>query len=67
MEVAVGRAAGSSVVGDRGQAAVSLTHDVDGTGSGPLLDSVLSTLLKMIQWCLGRSSFYLMIDDTAAR
>ena len=67
MEVGVGRAAGSSAVGDRGQAAVSLTHDVDGTGSGPLLDSVLSTLLKRIQWCLGRSSFYLMIDDTAAR
>ena len=29
-----GRAEGSSAVGDRGQAAVSLTPDVDGTGSG---------------------------------
>ena len=32
-----GRAEGSSAIGDRGQAAVSLTPDVDGTGSGSLL------------------------------
>lgn len=32
---------------ETGQAAMSLTPDVDGTGSGgSLLDSVLSTLLK---------------------
>ena len=30
----------------QGQATVSLTPDVDSTGSGSLLDSVLSTLLK---------------------
>ena len=66
MEVGDGRPAGSSAIGDRGQAAVSLTPDADDTGSGSLLDSVLSTILKRIQWCLGRSSFYLMIDDTAA-
>ena len=33
-------------MGDGGQAAMSLTPDVDDTGSGSLLDSVLSTLLK---------------------
>ena len=32
--------------GDGGQAAISLMPDVDGTGSGSLMDSVLSTLLK---------------------
>ena len=41
-----GRVEGSSATGDGGQAAISLTHDVDGTDSGSLLDSVLSTLLK---------------------
>ena len=41
-----GRDEGSSAIGDRGQAAISLTSDVDGTGSGSLLDSILSTLLK---------------------
>ena len=33
-----GRSEGSSATGDRGQAAVSLTPDVDGTGSGSLLE-----------------------------
>ena len=33
-------------IGDGGQAAVSLMPDVDGTGSGSLMDSTLSTLLK---------------------
>ena len=37
---------GSSAIGDGEQAAISLTPDVDGTGSGSLLDSTLSTLLK---------------------
>ena len=41
-----GRAEGSSAIGDGGQAAISLTPDVDGTGSVSLLDSILSTLLK---------------------
>ena len=41
-----GRAEGPSAIGDGGQAAVSLMPDVDGTGSGSLLDSILSTLLK---------------------
>ena len=41
-----GRAEGSSAIGDGGQAAISPTSDVDGTGSGSLLDSILSTLLK---------------------
>ena len=41
-----GRAEGLSAIGDGEQAAISLTHDVDGTGSGSLLGSILSTLLK---------------------
>ena len=41
-----GRAEGSSAIGDGGQAAISFMLDVDGTGSGSLLDSILSTLLK---------------------
>ena len=40
------RAERSSAIGDRGQAAISLSPEVDGTGSGSLLDSILSTLLK---------------------
>ena len=45
-----GRAEGSSATGDGGQAGVSLMPDIDGTGSGSLVDSILSTLLKkMIQ------------------
>ena len=41
-----GRAEGWSAIGDGRQTAISLTPDVDGTGSGSLLDSILSTLLK---------------------
>ena len=33
-----GRAEGSSATGDRGQAETSLMPDVDGTGSGSLLE-----------------------------
>ena len=40
-EVGDGRAEGSSALGDRGQAAISLTPDIDDTESGSLLDSVL--------------------------
>ena len=36
-----GRAEGLSAKGDGGQAAISLTPDVDGTGSGSLLYSIL--------------------------
>ena len=45
-EVGDGRAEGSSVVGDRGQAAISLTPDVDGTGSGSLMEPDARSLLK---------------------
>ena len=41
-----GRAEGLSAIGDGRQAAISLTPHVDGTGSGSLLDSVLSSSLK---------------------
>ena len=43
-----GRAEGSSAIGDGGQAAISLSPDVNGTGSASLLDSILSTLLKKL-------------------
>ena len=36
-----GRVEGSSAIGDGGQATISLTPDVDGTGSSPCLESVL--------------------------
>ena len=45
-EVEDGRAEGSSALGDGGQAAISLTPDIDDTGSSSLLDSTLSTLFK---------------------
>ena len=41
-----GRAEGSLTIGDRGQAAISFTPDIDGTGSDSLLASILSTLLE---------------------
>ena len=37
-----GGAEGSSAIGDGGQAAISLMPDIDGLGSGSLLDSFLS-------------------------
>ena len=45
-EVGDGRVERLSAVGDGRQAAVSLTPHVDGTGSGSLLDSVLSSSLE---------------------
>ena len=41
-----GRAERLSAIGDAGQAAISLMPDIVGTGSGSLLDSVLSVLLN---------------------
>ena len=41
-----GRAEGSSAIGEVGQAAIPLMPDIDGSGSGSLLDSILFTLLK---------------------
>ena len=41
-----GRAEGLSAIGDGGQAAISLMPDVDGIGSGSLLDSIVSIFLK---------------------
>ena len=59
-DVGDGRAEGSSAIRDGGKVVMSLTPDVDGTGSGSLLDSILPTLLKkMTQRCLGSSSFFL--------
>ena len=39
-------AEGLSATGDGGQTVISLTPDINGTGSDSLLDSSLSTLLK---------------------
>ena len=44
-----GRAEASSAIGDGGPAAMSLTPDADGTGSGSLLDSILS--IKILYYC----------------
>ena len=46
-----GRVEGSSATGDGGQAAVSLTPDADGTGSGSLLAAgrIIYLLEKRIQ------------------
>ena len=61
------RAEGSSATGDKGQAAISLTPDIDGTGSGSSLDSILFTLLKKRSsdvWVV--ALFFLVIDDAVA-
>ena len=42
-----GRAERSSAIGDGGQAGILLMPDTDGTGSGSLLDSILSTDLTL--------------------
>ena len=63
-----GRAEGSSAIGDRGQATNSPTPDVDGTDSGSLLDSILSTPMNKRSggvWFAALSLFFLLIDDTA--
>ena len=44
-----GKAEGPSAIGEEGQAAISLMPDVDSTGSGSLLDSVLS--IKILYYC----------------
>ena len=41
-----GRAERLSAIGDGGQAITSLMPDTDGTDSGSLRDSILSSLLK---------------------
>ena len=41
-----GRVEGSAAAGDGGPAAIAPTPDADGTGSGSLLDSILSTLFR---------------------
>ena len=44
--MADGRAEGLPAIGDGGQVEISLMPDVEGTGSGFLLDLILSTFLK---------------------
>ena len=45
-EIGDGSAEGLSAIGSTGQATISFMPDVDGTGSGFLLDLLLSTLLN---------------------
>ena len=62
-----GRAEGLSAIGDRRQTAASLTTDVDGSGSGSLLDSILPPLFKKQSsdvWVL--ALFFLIIDGATA-
>ena len=62
-----GRAQGSSAIGNGGKTAISLTPDIDGTGSGSLLDSILSALLRKQSsdvWVV--ALLFLIIDDTVA-
>ena len=66
-EVGDGRAEGLSAIGDGRQTAASLTTDVDGSGSGSLLDSILPSLLKKQSsdvWVL--ALFFLIIADEVA-
>ena len=61
-----GRAEGSSAIGDKRQAAVSLMPDVDVTGSGSLLDSTLSTFLKKQSsdvWIVLKALFFSSCQD----
>ena len=58
-----GRAEGSSTIGDEGQAAVTFMPDVDGTGSGSLLDSILSTFLKKLSSDVWVAAFFFLITD----
>ena len=44
-----GRAEGSSVIGDGGQASISLMPDADGTGSGSLLDQMHVSIFESSQ------------------
>ena len=63
-----GRAEGTSAIGGERQAAVSLMPDVDITGSGSLLDSILSTLLKKQSsdvWIVLIALFFLFISVPA--
>ena len=60
-----GRAEGSSAIGDGGQAAIPLMPDGDGTGSGSLLDSILSTLFKKLSSDVWVVALF-FIDDMAA-
>ena len=62
-----GRAEGLPATGDRKQAAVSVISHADGTGSGSLLDSILSTFLKKWSsdvWVV--SLFFLTTNDKVA-
>ena len=62
-----GRAEESSATGDRRQAAISRMPNVDSPGSGSLLGSILSTLLKKWSnnvWIV--ACFFLFTDEMVA-
>ena len=68
-EVGDCRVEGSSSIGDGGQAAISPTCDADGACSGPLLDSIISTLLRkwssnvQVRACSISTKLYLTLCD----
>ena len=58
-----GRNERSSAIEDRGQAAASLTPDIDDTDSGSLLDSFLSTLLKKMNQKIKKTFLILKLSS----
>ena len=52
-----------SAIGDGEHAATSLMPDDDGTGSGSLLDSILSTFLKKLSSDVWVAAFFFLITD----
>ena len=62
-EAGDGRAEGSSATGGGRQAVITLTPDVDGTGSSPCLDSVLGQKRSSYVCIVAIFIFFLIIDD----
>ena len=65
-EIGDGSAEGLSAIGSAGQATVSFTPDAEGTGSGFLLDLLLSTLLNKQSRDGLVVPLFLVLDDMVA-
>ena len=61
-----GKDEGSSAIGDGGQAVISFIPNVDGTGSGSLLETLLSTLLNKQSSDGLVVPLFLVLDDMVA-
>ena len=55
-----------SAIGDGGQASISFTPDIHGTGSDSWLDSILSTFLKKRSGGIWVVTFFLIMGDMVA-